>query len=58
MRVVVIAKSKNDNLTPDQRVHRIDRAIGDKKKPPSRMTKLKRFIKDPIIWQKYENIKG
>ena len=52
MRVVVIAKAKDDNLTPAQRVHRIDRAIRDKKKPPSLMTRIKRFMKDPIIWPK------
>ncbi len=52
MRVIVIAKSKDDNLTPDQRVYKMDRASGDIKNPPSLLTKLKRFMKDPIIWPK------
>jgi hypothetical protein len=52
MRVIAIAKSKDDNLTPAQRVHKIDRAIDDIKKPPSLMTKFKRFMTDPIIFPK------
>ena len=58
MRVVIIAKTKDDNLTSEQRVHRIDRAIDDIKKKPSLMTKFKRFMTDPIIFPKYKNIKG
>ena len=56
MRYIVVAKTKDDNLTPAQRVHRIDRAIDDIKKKPSLMTKFKRFMTEPIVWPKYNEL--
>lgn len=52
MRVIAVARSRNDNLTPEERVHRINRTIDDIKKPPSLKVRLKRFMTDPIIYPK------
>lgn len=53
MRVIAVAKTVDDRLTPEQRIRKIGQKLDDIKKPPSLLTKAKRFMTDPIIWPKH-----
>ena len=58
MRARIVIMKEDKNLTKEQRQAKVERKLDDLIKKPSIATKLKRFMTDPIIWPKQENIKG
>ena len=51
-RVRFILLKEDRNLTKAQRKAKVERRLGDLIKKPSIMTKIKRFMTDPIIYPK------